>query len=144
MKTYVLMIARTFPVTHSRAGDLTQFEFKIAEGYKKHTLRANYKLWQYRINEVNKGNACLSVRQWLGKPYNSRQLEIFNFTGSQVGIQKIEWDTALGWFIDDFDSDLYTKDLAENDGLTLPDFKEWFKKYPKEPMAIIHFTDFRY
>ena len=36
-------------------------------------------------------------------------------------------------------------ELAKNDGLTLPDFKEWFYKYDlSTPMAIIHFTKFRY
>jgi hypothetical protein len=35
--------------------------------------------------------------------------------------------------------------LAKNDGLSLKNFKEWFKKYDiSEPMAIIHFTKFRY
>ena len=143
-KTYVLMVARQFPVKHYLAGELTEFKFKIEKGYKKHTIRMNYDLWNYRINEVNGDRACLSLRQWTGKPYNSKQVEIFNFCSNQVGIQKLQWDNLLGWFIDDFDSDLYTKDLAENDGLTHEDFKDWFKKYPAEPMAIIHFTKFRY
>jgi hypothetical protein len=35
--------------------------------------------------------------------------------------------------------------LARNDGLSLPDFKAWFKGYDlSKPMAIIHFTQFRY
>ena len=37
--------------------------------------------------------------------------------------------------------------LAENDGLTLADWEAWFSnpKYDlSEPMAIIHFTKFRY
>ena len=37
--------------------------------------------------------------------------------------------------------------LAENDGLTFADWKAWFSnpKYDlSEPMAIIHFTKFRY
>ena len=36
-------------------------------------------------------------------------------------------------------------DLAKNDGLSLDDFKAWFKSYDlSQPMAIIHFTSFRY
>jgi hypothetical protein len=35
--------------------------------------------------------------------------------------------------------------LAENDGLSLVDFKAWFKGYDlSKPMAIIHFINFRY
>jgi hypothetical protein len=35
--------------------------------------------------------------------------------------------------------------LANNDGLSLKDFKDWFKGYDlSQPMAIIHFTKFRY
>jgi len=35
--------------------------------------------------------------------------------------------------------------LAKNDGLSLQDFKDWFKGYDfSKPMAIIHFTRFRY
>lgn len=35
--------------------------------------------------------------------------------------------------------------LAKNDGLSLEDFKAWFKNYDlSEPLAIIQFTKFRY
>lgn len=35
--------------------------------------------------------------------------------------------------------------LAKNDGLSLEDWIEWFKSYDlSEPMAVIHFTSFRY
>jgi hypothetical protein len=35
--------------------------------------------------------------------------------------------------------------LAKNDGLSLDDFKEWFKGYDlSKPLALIHFTKFRY
>jgi hypothetical protein len=38
-----------------------------------------------------------------------------------------------------------TKDIALNDGLSFADFKAWFQDYDlSKPMAIIHFTDFRY
>jgi hypothetical protein len=36
-------------------------------------------------------------------------------------------------------------ELAKNDGLSENDFCEWFRKYDlSKPMAIIHFTNFRY
>lgn len=35
--------------------------------------------------------------------------------------------------------------LARNDGLTLEDWREWFRGYDlSKPMAVIHFTKFRY
>jgi hypothetical protein len=36
------------------------------------------------------------------------------------------------------------EDIAKNDGLSFEDFCEWFKVRTSSPMAIIHFTDFRY
>ena len=141
MKTYVLMISKYFPATHNRKGEETDFSQKLFDNAKKHTIRANYDLWKYRIDQINQGKAILSVRQWEGKPYRSKQVELF--TQSKVGIQKLEW-TVLGWFIDDFDSDVTNKILAKNDGLSLQDFADWFKKYPKEPMAIIQLSKLRY
>jgi hypothetical protein len=135
------MIAKQFPVTHKRKGEETDFRKKLFYNVKKHTIRANYELWKYRIDQINSGKAILSVRQWEGKPYRSKQIELFN--QSKVGIQKLDW-TALGWFIDDMDSDLNTKTLAKNDGLSPQDFADWFKKYPKETMAIIQLSKLRY
>jgi len=35
--------------------------------------------------------------------------------------------------------------IARNDGLSFDDFEEWFKDYDlSKPMAIIHYSDFRY
>jgi hypothetical protein len=35
--------------------------------------------------------------------------------------------------------------LSKNDGLSLKDFKDWFKGYDlSKPMTVIHFTKFRY
>ena len=64
---------------------------------------------------------------------------------SKIGVEKLQRDNLLGWFIDDVDSDYTTKDFAKNDGLSVEYFKEWFKgKDFNEPKAIIHFTNFRY
>ncbi len=164
MKTYVLTVSRVFQKTHARSGDPTNFREKILSGLdrdselvatcfqkppkKLHTIRANYHLWKKRIDEVNAGEAILSVRYWSGKPYNSKQLRIIEFDkDSGVGVQQlffsggrlihpmIEPNTGI--------SDINI--LAKNDGLSFEDFKEWFRKYDlSKPMAIIHFTKFRY
>lgn len=144
MKTYVLTISKHFMSGHPRAGQYTSFGFKIAMGEKIHTIRDNYKLWKKRIDNINEGKAILSLREWSGRPRRSSQVELKTY--KKVGIQKIQIDPNLGWFVDDVDSDLCVKLLANNDGLTYEDFKAWFKKTTNhyEPMAIIHFTDFRY
>lgn len=148
MKTYVLTVSQYFPKTHSRAGELTnfvdyldQFSQPHSHSPKIHTIRNNYNLWKHRIDEINKGNVILSVRFWTGKPYNSKQKIIFNT--NKVGIQKLnEPDNQIAALIDE--SKVNWEDVAKNDGLSFFDFCEWFKNAGSEPMAVIHFTDFRY
>lgn len=142
MKVYVLTVSEFFPKTHPKAGLPTGFINAIANFNKIHTIRANYELWLKRAEKINKGEAVLSVRYWTGKPYKSKQREVFVF--EKIGIEKIQLD-ALGWFIDDIDSDYTTSDFAKNDGLSKEDFSAWFKGYDfSNPMAIIHFSNFRY
>lgn len=146
MTTYVIMISEFFPAGHIKAGQSTGFPLSIKHYEKIHTIRGNYELWAKRFEKIEKGQAWLSLRVWAGKPYRSKQLEIFRYNkSSDIGIEKLQLDPVLGWFINDIDSDVRTEDIAENDGLSLPDFKSWFKKYDlTEPLAIIHFTGFRY
>jgi hypothetical protein len=170
MKTYVLTVSRVFPKTHSRSGQQTWFVEQINEalipvttepilGKKLHTIRANYPLWENRIKEVSEGKAILSLRYWSGKPYNSKQVEFMQLNKfSGIGVQMLEFilNSVNLPFIDNFDKNMsmtseqgveIAKYLSKNDGLSFEDFKEWFKfdkhKY-SEPMAIIHFTNFRY
>jgi hypothetical protein len=157
MKTYVLTVSRTFPKTHKRSGEPTGFTEKIVcavfcpgdcsdcdfKSPKLHTIRSNYDLWAKRINEINEGKAILSIRYWSGKPYNSKQVELYKLEkDSGIGIQPITfmWQYAhIDYMI------IPIEQVATNDGLKFEDFVEWFKKYDlSKPMAIIHFTDFRY
>lgn len=141
MKTYVLTVSKTFPATHPKKGEPTNFWPLIQEGIKIHTIRQNFTLWNQRIADINNSKAILSVREWSGRPYNSPQTELMRLC--QLGIQKIDW-TPLGWFINDEDSDTCGYTIATNDGLPWQDFKDWFKGKPIQDCAIIHFTDFRY
>ena len=161
-KTFVLTVSRSFPQTHKRKGEETFFVDKI-EGnvrlngeiwQKIHTIRSNYDLWLNRIKQVQEGKAILSIRYWSGKHYNSKQVVICQLDkDSGIGVQALYFDfkRILEPFISSEDSEakiqtyLSTHELAINDGLYYPDFKEWFKGYDlNEPMAIIHFTNFRY
>jgi hypothetical protein len=144
IKCYVLTISKYFPATHPRGGDFTFFEYFIKQKLKKHTIRSNYDLWAKRIAEIQEGKAYLSVREWTLKPYKSKQKVLFEFfKESDIGVQKLEDPSCL---ISANINNAHHKWswVAENDGLKLDDFQEWFKARQKEPMAIIHFTEFRY
>jgi hypothetical protein len=142
MKTHVLMIAKTFPAGHPKKGTLTRFWGKIKQGIKIHTIRENYELWEKRIGEVREGRAVLSLRQWEGLPRRSPQKEIRCLTArDNIGIQKII--CRGGWEIDG--NTISKEELAAHDGLAVKDFTAWFGRIePFTPLALIHFTGFRY
>lgn len=143
MKKYVLTVSTNFPSYHIKKGKPTGFIEKIKSEIKVHTIRGNYTLWKHRIDEIIKGNAKLSIRTWSGRPYASPQkIEIEMTEG--VGIEKIEFTSPKLFSINGTKVNFGIEDLAKNDGLTLLDFESWFKDTPTSPMAIIHFTDFRY
>lgn len=145
MKTYVITLSQHFLATHKRAGEPTDFKEKFLNGEKIHTIRANYLLWEKRIKEVQEGRAVLSIRQWTGKPYRSKQIEIATLTaGSGVGIQLMELTNDFAeCIIGDHHHSYVT--VAKNDGLHPADWLEWFSSYEfSKPMVIIHFTKFRY
>lgn len=151
-KIHVIIISRTFPKTHKRKGELTGFVENVGLD-KLHTIRGNYKYWKKKIDEVNKGEAILSLRYWSGKPYNSSQIEVYQFTkDSGIGYERLLFeekninnpliynDLSIADFMR-----LNLRELATNDHLTQVDFLDWFKSYDlSKEMVIIHFTKFRY
>lgn len=174
MKTYVITLSRHFLANHKRAGEETHFKEKFLLGQscpdcatpqdllginisdcnsrvracsfpKIHTIRANYPLWEKRIKEVQEGRAALSIRQWTGKPYRSKQVEIVRLTTEDgVGIQLLELTNDLSECIVGDHRHSYVS-VAKNDGLHPADWLDWFSCYDlSKPMAIIHFTKFRY
>lgn len=151
------MVAKTFPKKHLREGEPTNFKEQILSGDKIHTIRTNYELWKKRIEEVEKGIAYLSLRQWEGLPYKTKQVEIKQIHDiNGVGIIPVEkrnggqiWEYVKDATLLDFVplKPLGNKniDLAKNDGLDLDDFMSWFENAEKNvPLALIHFTPFRY
>jgi hypothetical protein len=144
-KTIVLMVSKFFPAYHPRAGQKTGFADNILSGVKLHTIRKNYELWKERAEEINSGKAVLSQRHWEGKAYRSKQEEFYRL--KKIGVQKLTFkNDRIAYPIVDEGMVLWSVDrLAKNDGLAPWDFEHWFKPYDlSEPMAIIHFTDFRY
>lgn len=163
MNTYVITLSQVFPVTHNRSGDPTGFKDKFLnaikaipeEWWKLHTIRANYELWKKRFEKIEKGEARLSIRQWTGSPYRSKQIEIASLTREDgIGIQELKIDkfpvedcTAWYGFVNGHtqNHNEFFETLAHNDGLTFADWHEWFNGYDlSKPLAIIHFTKFRY
>lgn len=167
MKTYVITLSQVFPTTHPKAGIPTGFQHKLQTALnrwkdhaftKLHTIRANYPLWAKRFEQIERGEACLSIRQWSGKPYASRQVEIARLTKEDgIGLQELTFYKDYRFVPAKYRLENYEIDgkwhegdlsmLAENDGLTLADWKAWFSNPSydlSKPMAIIHFTNFRY
>ena len=150
------MVAKYFPHTHPCKGESTYFRFKIDDGAKKHTIRENYPLWKQRIDEVNAGAAIISVRQWIGKPSRSKQVEIGQLKAGEIGYERIgishRDEVFHCWIGEEGSATLLDEesfnDLAKNDGLELDDFITWF--FPLymnvlcDDMIIIHFTNLRY
>lgn len=155
MKTYVLMIAVKFPMMHCNAGYPTGFKEKIACGVfcpcscsdcnvncpKIHTIRGNYDLWEKRVQKINDGKAILSIRYWSGIPYRSKQVELCKL--EEVGLQKLV-NPANFIFAYINDKQIDWSEIAKNDGLSFNEFCDWFRVESDQPMAIIHFTGFRY
>lgn len=172
-KVYYLTLSQRFPKGHIKEGQLTLFENALrkatdgcdgcpeywkcfgekdwceANHEKRHTIRANYEFWRKRFEKIKRGKAVLSVRKWIGKPYaeGSTQVEIMKLTkDDDIGIQKMTIEgctTHHQIFIDGIP--VSSKELANNDGLDEADWHSWFRGYDvTEPMAVIHFTKFRY
>ena len=151
---------------HPRKGQETNFERLFLSGKKIHTIRGNFSRWEKIISQVQNGEAVLSIRQWAGKPYRSKQVELAQLTDeSSIGIQKVifsrsEWeenDRKQFWYWATVDGKgINIEDIASNDGFSdFIDFIEWFdteieKKNPDKEgwrhleLAVIHFTKLRY
>lgn len=152
-KKIIITLSKQFPMSLSRRGEPTEFKVKLEKGEKLHTIRRNYDLWKINAEKMERGNFYLSVRQWSGRPYNSKQVEIAQID-RPIGVQPIQLNyhhdgglmTAkildTGRLVD-------VAELAAHDGLSLEDFREWFfGSDPKEDKTfrgvVIHFTDLRY
>ena len=161
MKTYVLTLSQKFPAKHPKHGEPTNFNNQLLNavwrahnmsvgfpqfGMKLHTIRANFPLWQKRFAQIEAGKAILSVRYWTGKPYYSKQMEICKLTKADgIGLQKLQYFRRSLFYPSVEGTPNECNTIAANDGLSLDDWSNWFKSYDlSKPLAIIHFTNFRY
>lgn len=171
---YKIPVSPRFLSGHPRAGEKTDFVEKIVNnksiygglestrllsqeefGVKIHTIRKNYPLWKKRMQKVYDGRAVIDLCYWVkpgGRFTPGNELITFATLDkdSGCGVQKIEFknDSLLNYKIDERLDDvrLFLVGIIQaNDGLSIEDFDAWFKNYDlSEPMAIIHFTSFRY
>lgn len=84
MKTFVITVAKNFLANHPKKGTPTNFEQKILSGEKTHTIRGNFAYWNGIVQQVKQGKALISVRQWSGRPYNSKQNEILKCYNAEI------------------------------------------------------------
>ena len=178
----IVTLSKTFFPKHPRKGQNTGFRDKVTAGRKVHTCRPNYEYWRAKMEKLTEKGGVLSVRQWIGRPYHQPGQEtITDIPAGVAGVQKLELrrercvvkyyaeqlkmeigrSVRYDWTaqVDGYGVPLEV--LAENDGLTVEDFKAWFapafdaaeKKYHELAaaasgltidFAIIHFTKRRY
>jgi len=168
---YQIAVSRTYQSTHPRKGEKTYFveqiknaildglyllkpDGTIITGKKLHTCRKNYKLWVKRMEKVQAGLAVIDLFYWElpgGRftPKNTKVVFITLDKDSGYGVQELTFYNGLLSFprikLDNGKLALSPIYLANNDGLSFQDFKDWFKGYDlSESLAIIHFSKFRY
>jgi hypothetical protein len=164
IKIYPLFISKRFPANHPRHWQQTYFVEKVCKALnietaedcsgelsesaypaKIHACSINYELWEKRIDEVNAGRAVLSLRVWKGVPLHSSQMEIALLDkDSGIGVQKLKFQDHILCPVIGRTS-LEITDIAPNEGLSDKDFCSWLARYDlRYPLAVIHFTKFRY
>ena len=116
------------------------FLYRIADGSKRHTIRANAKGY-YKDGDV------VQITQWSGAPYRSKVEK----TGVviRIGLEPVTLtllDNGTLSATVGFKTVLPAR-LAKNDGLTLEQFIDWFFPLRKPGIfkgSIVHFSSFRY
>ena len=170
LKTYVVYVSPTFPAYHPRKGEPTLFaasiinalenrdsvnvlhhgETFVCKHKKIHTIRKNYEEWKRKETEINEGRAVLSIRQWNGTRYQKGATWTEIARLEKIGVQRLDLiDGIIHKPIIDETIDNHENSwlMAGNDGLHYCSFCDWFSRFEYDldkPLAIIHFTDFRY
>ena len=112
---------------------------------------ANYIETRIRFDKMREKRYSISLCQWAATPRRSKHREI-GLLDSRIGVQRVQ----LLYFAESDNiiatvdgKDVPVETLAENDGLSVEDFKEWFfgrnrTENDEYVGCIIHLTDFRY
>lgn len=145
----VMIVSRTFPKHHKRAGEDTNFVPKIwnSLGYPgKITMKGledEFYSWQHKeMNPYDKNHTVragsywkegelMSLRVWSGTPYRSKQIKIYEDLSIKK-IYKLEIISTDNGILFIFDGELIDiRKLAHNDGLNVADLHSWFIDDPK-------------
>lgn len=148
----VRTFSRYFPKGHPREGEPTFFVEKFWKGlqtigYSEPSYffsevqglsnvisgeaynHATPKLHTIRAGKHFKEGDYFSPRIWTNKPYSSKQITI----APDIQIKKIWdiWHDENGWWVN---GDVFyaIERLAQNDGLSVQDFLDWFNVHPKK------------
>lgn len=142
-KIAVVLMSKVFPQGHLHEGLPTNFVESIKAGTKKHTIRLNYDYWQRKAAKINAGEMELSIRVWEGKPYRSKQVEVARY--SHLRISHIEGvygttDANPRLWIDNVEI-ANVEQVANNDGLTLADWTNYFFRTTNSFDGVILYLD---
>jgi hypothetical protein len=155
----VLTFSRHFPKGHPKAGQQTFFVEKVLNCFRREdfSLPTSFIPWTENYVALLKGDEYLkamavrdlkhhtiragsrfspgekaSLRMWSDKPYRSKQIEF-----AQVEVKKV-WSIEIvishTWWSFRIDDKFFcgnVKVIANNDGLELQDFIDWFTIHPK-------------
>jgi hypothetical protein len=163
MKTYGITFSKEFPPYHKKCGEPTNFVEKIMSGEKIHVILNSPMIWEDRFRDIYSGKACLSLRYWSGKQNRSKQIEFLRLTKDDgICLQPIIISDNRDYFvakpfnigeiitnadlvnISKTDEDLLIlSQISKNDGLSVDDFKDWFKGR-QFVGVIINLTNFKY
>jgi hypothetical protein len=151
MKTHVLIVPRVFPQGHPKAGEQTGIVEKLQSGAKIHILMEAYETWRQRVKEVREGKAILSIRYRAGNSEKAKQVEIMKVgqdNSDYLEVRRLEWRAdyvAVASHMPHLAYNVPYSDIASNEGFSEEDFRALHKDAdPREPMALIHLTPFRY
>jgi hypothetical protein len=125
-----MMFSSVFPKGHFRAGEQTDFIWKIFNAKKVHTIRENYDYWSKHSGK--RVNLCA----WDGKPYNSKSR---CFASAVLRVEKIkrvcettDADTSLVFIEKKAGFKFFNiSAFADDDGLTCLEFWGWFPSLMK-------------
>ncbi|CAG2532951.1 hypothetical protein MAR621_03145 [Maribacter dokdonensis] len=153
MKKFNITLSKNFLQKHPKEGTPTFFRQSFESGKKKHTIRGNFEYWADIIDQVQKGEAVLQIKEWIDKPYKSKQelIAVLDMD-SGIGYQEIHLTNfhTLQSSIDDKYHYIHQDDASiyYNDGLLYEDFRDWFFSLKSQEThfsgIIIHFTSLRY
>lgn len=144
----VITFSRTYPAKHPRAGQQTLFVEKIIMGLW--SMNIDPSAWKKKVpldflksmsnpvpvSEIQtkfttiragrrfKAGEMFSPRVWSGKPYNSPQIQFC------MDLEVVKtWDIEKRngeWDMPTAQATTVIDNIANNDGLFLPDFQSWF------------------